>query len=341
MAQAVRPTAATYSRPNDRSPYAENRSAGDDSRLTQSQRIDQRYQNFTYGADQDYAQNRANTFQNAGTDAAGQFRSMGVGATGNADAARDRTAPETQFGAANATLGQGGSLYNRLTAFADAPAGPSAAQAQLQKGSDQAMAANLALAGSGRGMGDSAEAMRRAQFANAGQQATLANDSAILRAQEDQARQQNVLQAYGQGAGLLNQQAQTQAGMAQYLSDQELQNRSLNDQTALSYDQMGLDAYGQGIQGQLAYEQEARANLENELQANMGYEDLTMQGAGIRQQKNLQDDQQDFDRDTQVYGAALGLASSAGGMALTSDERSKKRIRELERLNDEYAALSE
>jgi hypothetical protein len=335
MAQLYRPPVSTAA-PNNTNPYGQYRASADDPRLSNVQRIDQQYQNFTYGADADYAQGRAKTLQDEGQANVGAAGVIQGASQQSADAARQRAAPGALTDARVTGYEQGG-LYNRLLDYANAPAGPSAAQAQLQKASDQAMAANLALAGSGTGMGDSAEAMRRAQFANATQQATAANDSAVLRAQEEQQRQQNILQAYNQGAGVLSDQGQLALGA----SGQELQGRSLNDQTALAYDQMALDAYRTGIDADLAYEQEARANLENELEAGMGFENVKLGSAAQRNSRQLQDDQQAFDRDTQMIGAGLGVVSSLGGAAMMSDQRQKRRIRELETLNDEYAALSE
>lgn len=70
--------------------------------------------------------------------------------------------------------------------------GPSAAQAQLQSGVDQALKAQMAAAGS---RGFSAAAMRGAQMQGAEMQQQAVSQAAILRAQEQQAAQQAFLQA--------------------------------------------------------------------------------------------------------------------------------------------------
>ncbi len=251
----------------------------------------------------------------------------------NATDAQLRQGPQANYGQANADYANQAfsreaqmANTNRLLDFANGPAGPSAAQAQLQMGSDRAMAANLALAGSGTGMGDSAEAMRRAQFQNATQQSETANQAAMLRAQEEEARRQMQLGALGQaqdaygairGADL---GARDQSiGQAQFGVDAELQNRGLNDaltqgmlDASMGYDQMYYDTY------------------QDELAAAGQYEAIR-QGAATANQS----------MDAQRDGQILGTISSLGGMAMMSDQRAKKRITRLDELSDEYAALSD
>jgi len=90
--------------------------------------------------------------------------------------------------------------------------GPSAAQAQLQNGTNQALSSQIALARSGRGFGGNGAAMNQAQGNLAGIQAAGANNAAGLRAQEDAAWRQrqasNMLNANGQ---ILQSQGQNDA----------------------------------------------------------------------------------------------------------------------------------
>lgn len=282
--------------------------------------------------------NRDNFYLGGDPNAAGNLRNQYGGQADiyrrNATDVQNRGAPQANYGQANADYAsQAGAREaqmantNRLLDFANGPAGPSAAQAQLQMGSDRAMAANLALAGSGTGMGDSSEAMRRAQFQNATQQSETANQAAMLRAQEEQARRQMQLGALGQaqdafgnirGADL---GARDQSiGQAQFGVDAELQNRGLNDalrqgmmDASMAYDQMGYQTY------------------QDELGAAQNYENLRQGGAISNQSMDAQRD-----------GQILGTVSSLGGMAaMMSDRRAKKRITRLDELNDEYAALSD
>jgi hypothetical protein len=176
-------------------------------------------------------------------------------------------------------------------------------------------------------MGDSSEAMRRAQFQNATQQSETANQAAMLRAQEEQARRQMQLGALGQaqdafgairGADL---GARDQSiGQAQFGVDAELQNRGLND------------AFTQGmVDASMGYDQMYYQTYEDELAAAQQYEALR-QGAATSNQSS----------DAQRDGQILGTVSSLGGMAaMMSDRRGKKRITRLDELNDEYAALSD
>jgi hypothetical protein len=282
--------------------------------------------------------NRDNFYLGGSKDTGGALRGRYAGQgdvyRGNATAAQQRGAPLANYGQANADYGnQAGSREaqmantNRLLDFANGPAGPSGAQAQLQMGSDKAMAANLALAGSGTGMGDSSEAMRRAQFANATQQSETANQAAMLRAQEEQARREMQLGALGQaqdafgairGADL---GARDQSiGQAQFGVDAELQNRGLND------------AFTQGmVDASMGYDQMYYDTYQDELAAAQQYEAMR-QGAATSNQSS----------DAQRDGQILGTVSSLGGMAaMMSDRRAKKRVARLDELNDEYAALSD
>lgn len=281
--------------------------------------------------------NRDNFYLGGNKDAAqglrDQYSQQGDIYRRNATDVQNRGAPQADYGQANADYAnQAGAREaqmantNRLLDFANGPAGPSAAQAQLQMGSDRAMAQNLALAGSGTGMGDSAEALRRAQFQNATQQSETANQAAILRAQEEEARRQMQLGALGQaqdafgnirGADL---GARDQSiGQGQFAVDAELQNRGLNDalrqgmmDASMAYDQMGYQTY------------------QDELAAAQNYEQLRQGGAISNQSMDAQRD-----------GQLLGTASSLLGAASMSDRRAKKRITRLDELNDEYAALSD
>lgn len=114
--------------------------------------------------------------------------------------------------------------------------GPSVAELQLNQGMDQALAQQMALAASQRGGGNVGLQQRQLaeQQANIGQ--NVAGQAALLRAQEDQANQQLMLQ----GLGL-----QTQAGQAMQGMDQEMINSLLSQQ-------LGRQQLGLGYQQQLA-----------------------------------------------------------------------------------------
>jgi hypothetical protein len=88
-------------------------------------------------------------------------------------------------------------VYGGLLGAARAPEGPSAAEQQLQAGTERALAGQLALAQSGRGAGANAFAQRRAAAQMGALQTRAARDAAQLRAQEQEAFRQRQLQAYG------------------------------------------------------------------------------------------------------------------------------------------------
>lgn len=178
-------------------------------------------------------------------------------------------------------------LANRQIGFADQGPGPSAAQAQLQMGSDRAQLQNLSLARSGRGMGQNAAALRGAVAANSDVQAQTNQQAALLRAQEADAWRGRQLQAYGQaqqglqgitGAtlqsrGMAGQEAQYQA----QLSDAQ---RARNDAAAMGYAQLGLQAQQFGQTNQLGYNQLAAQNLGQGYQYGLGYNQLGQQALG-------------------------------------------------------------
>lgn len=278
--------------------------------------------NFYLGGNKDTANmlrgraiDQGNTYRQNATDAQNRGAPQANYAQAGQDYANQAGAREAQY--ANT---------NRLLDFANQGEGPSAAQAQLQQGSDRAMAANMALASSGTGMGDSSEAMRRAQFQNATQQSDTANNAAMLRAQEEQAWRQQQLGALGtaqdafgamRGADL---SARDQSiGQSQFGVQSELENRGLND------------AFTQGmVDASMGYDQMYYDTFQDELAAAQQYEALR-QGAATANQT------QDQARDAQL----LGTASSMFGAAAMSDVRAKKRITRLDELTDEYAALSD
>jgi hypothetical protein len=245
-------------------------------------------------------------------------------------------------------------VYNSLMAAGQVPEGPSAAQAQLQQGTNQALASQLAIARSGRGAGESASALRGAAWNASDIQQNAGNQAAQLRAQEDQAFRQRQLQAFGAAGGvagqmrgqgieaygaagqLAGQERGQDVGQAEYLTDAELRNRALNDQTALGYQNtaLGYQNAGLGYQqlattatqgaGTMAMSGEEQANQirEAELQGSMGYEtNLTNYAIGNKQPPKE-------GGMTSADWAQLGV-SAAGVAAMASDIRAKQDIQAL------------
>ncbi len=121
--------------------------------------------------------------------------------------------------------------------------GPSAAQAQLQAGTDANISQQMALAASARGV-NSAAAQRNARNQAALIQQRTGQDAAALRAQEMQAAMQLYTGALGdtRGQDLTFSGQQLQASMA---------NQSASLQAALGNQQAGLSANAQNNQYQL------------------------------------------------------------------------------------------
>lgn len=290
---------------------------------------------YMYGRDPSAAQSAVDRAWSTGDSAmasgrAGQQFGLGV-AYGGANLMNQRTADAQAFnqrgvlqgdyGNQNATLGQLMALEQQR--------GPSAAQAQLQSGTNQAMASQLALARSGRGMGGNAAAMGLAQGNMAGIQANQANQAAMLRAQEDAAWRQRQAGNMGTVAGMQGQQSQANLGAA-------LQSRGQNDAMYSDMIGRGQDAYfagaGAGMQGFGMGIQGAQASLAGqgvandirgqELNAGLTLEDNVLRQWAAKNDLNLAQQQ----RQDQQDAAALNAGSTLAAAWMMSDVRAKKGI---------------
>jgi len=295
--------------------------------LTGKERLEQRYGNYTYGSDPQYAQRQAEQLQGQGDTAQRRLGAYGEGAADTAGAIRDRQTPGTDFSAADATMGRQGDLYGSIKAYADQGPGPSGAQALLKQGTNEAMQNQLAMAASGRGMGGSASALRQAQGANAATAMNASNSAAQLAAQESAAHRQQQLAAYGLGGDVLQAQAGQQSQNAQFLTQAELQAAQQRDSASLGYQQLGLEGIQAGYGTQLAYEGEARANLDAEAQANQAYEtNVSNLAIGELDARNSRE-QRAADEEARTTGALIGAGTSLAGAALMfSDEDAKTGI---------------
>lgn len=315
--------------------------SGVDPRMSGEQRLDQRYQNYTYGTDPGYAARQAGSLQERGTGAQGTLGQYGSEAAVRANQAYGRLAPETDYGQANQTLDRQMGVGNRLMTFAAEGPGASRAQADLTANTAAAKRFALSQAGSGRGAGGGASAVRDAMTQNAITQGQANATAATLAAQEQDAFQARKLQAMGMAGDTYSDVAGAQGGQAQFLTQTELQNRGQNDQTALGYNELGLNAMQQGYATDLGYNEAARAEYENEAQANQAYEqNLTNLALGEMDLKNSRE-QRDSDEGARTTGAALGAVTAIGGAAaMFSDERGKTNMRETD-INSRYAALND
>jgi hypothetical protein len=289
------------------------------------------------------AQSRQGATQ-AMPDSIQQVQSGGQGYLQGADAA----ARQQQLQALGGIQQQTGALNQ----FANREQGPSAAQAQLQAGTDMAAKQQYGMARAQPGGGGAA--LRNASFNAAGISGNAANSAAMLRAQEDQSYRNQQLQALGaaqQGAGMsagyagqLRQGdqgfAQAQAGQANY--DANAANQFNQGQQQLQY-QVGSNNLQAGLQTQqqndamtlgtgaqsMGYDALRAGAASAATGQNNAYEAAVAQGAGLGS-ANYNAAQANSTAQTGMYlGAAtgaLGAYAQMQGGGTKSDVRAKKDI---------------
>jgi hypothetical protein len=226
-------------------------------------------------------------------------------------------------------------LVSQLQAAA-AGQGPSVAQGQLKQATDRNMAQALSMAaatnpyGGGSGLRQVA-----AQRAAAGQQA--ASDSSLLRAQEQQAAQNQLGQVLAgargqdiglaseqagllQQAGLANQSAQNQFALQQGTFNQQsnMANQSAQLQQTQMNDALTQFYVSQGMSLDEANRKAAMDMQNMQLQGSLGYEGLDNQSyygaAGNRvNQSQFATNQLKQLLSSAGQGAATGVASGGGG----------------------------
>ncbi len=305
---------------------------------------------------------------------AGGIGAQGTGLMSAGNAAGQRGAPVTSYGSAVRQLqsgsqdagGQQYALANQLQTLASSPQGPSAAQAQLNMGTDQALNSQLAMARSGSGFGESSGAMANAQQNAAGLQSNAANQAAMLRANEDQAFRGRQLQALGMSGEALGQGraadlalGQQQIGQSQFGTQTALSQQQMNDALRQGLIGQGLEAQNMGLSGQLQginAQNQALASQYQGIDAQNQANQLALQAAQAQQQgtMNLENtradvygmDQQAHDRSRELnqqnsnnwIGGITGGIGALGSLASLSDRRSKKNV-EHEELSRVYRAL--
>jgi hypothetical protein len=236
----------------------------------------------------------------------------------NYDAANQQAAQANlNFGEANQALGQSQNYAQQLAGIEN-EAAPSAAQAQLQSGLNQAQQSSLAMARSGRGFGGSAAALNQAAVLNANASQQAVNSSAQLRASEvaaERTRQaQNLTGAAGiqQGAsGQMTQQQQMAASLGMQKSAMLQQQQDAASNVAL-----GLGAqYGQAGQ----FQSQLAANTALGVgQQQLGQQQLS---SGAALQNASQNDTYglglyNLGLNAQESGANLGLEGAVAGAGL-------------------------
>lgn len=276
--------------------------------------------NYMYGRTPGGADAAVSRAQQTGD--AAQGYGMGVSKWGF-DAAQqyaNRGAQQGQWGQQNQALAGAGSYGNQLAGL-EATQGPSAAQAQLQQGTNQAMGSQVALARSGRGFGGGAAATGQAQSNLAGIQANQANQAGALRAQEDAAWR-------ARQAGNLGQAANIQQGIGQQYGQQAqadlgayYQNQGQNDSAAMGFAGLGAQAGQQGYQTNLLGQGLGNDIRGTEQAGNLAQEDNILREMAARQGWTLGQQQRQDQKD-----AATLNAVTTGVATVSSDVRAKKDI---------------
>lgn len=231
-----------------------------------------------------------------------------------------------------------------LNTFANQEQGPSAAQAQLQAGTDMAARQQYGMARSQPGGGGSA--LRGAAFNAAGISGNAANSAATLRATEDaafKARKLQALEAAQAGAGTVagaasqargqdQSLAATQAGQANQDAGARNAFNEGQQQVEFNVGANNLGAAGQArgqndamTLGAIGASQSYDANRDNlagsKTQQGNNLEAAKAQGAGLGTQNyNAQ-----LARDQATTNALIsGASNAAGAYVASSDERVKK-----------------
>lgn len=215
-----------------------------------------------------------------------------TGLTAEQMALQNRGTAGMDFGMQNSMLGraeQGAAALGGL----EATQGPSAAQAQLQSATNQAIAQQTALARSGRGWGGGAQAQSEAMRANAATGQQAANASAMLRAQEDAAWRQRQAANLGASSQLQQGIAGQYGGATTAAMDSYIRQQAQNDARV-----QGL--LGLGQQGFAGYNQAALAN-----QGQNDAYSAQLLGLGLQAQGAQQD--------ARLAAANYGLAGATAG----------------------------
>ncbi len=288
------------------------------------------------------------------------------GMQGEAQQAANRAAPTTDFGQADrwgkraewsgdnarqltnnaGNASQQQAQLQALNNFANGPEGPSAAQAQLQAGSDAAQRSAMSMARSGRGAGDSAAALRDASFSNATTQGTVAGQAADLRARETsdyKQRQLAALNAAMGGSGAIRgadataaqvaqgnrsqdlAQQQQAANQAQFGTQTQLTQQAQNDaarqglyNSSLGFANNALGYSQMGQAGELGYAQLGQNAYNSQADYELAQQQMQLDAAKANQSADLE-------KDSGITGM---ISSGAGAIAsLFSDERLKKDIK--------------
>lgn len=289
-------------------------------------------------------------------DSASMLGGMGGQLYGLGGQAINRAGPQLDFAGQSSALQSSQQNAYQLGGI-EAQQGASGAQAMLQQGRDMAMADQLAMARSGRGMGGGVEAMAQAQRANAATAMNAGNQSAMLAAQEQAAWRQRQAQNLNAAAGIQQGAAQQWGNMQGMVADTHLRQQAANDEMGARLFGMGMEGQSQALQGGLAagqlglgalqqrgslvnqagVQQHAGATLAGQLSQNAGAAQMAGLGFGVnlaqaQAQASMQRENdilkeygiragvavQDSANQQQMVGSGIGAAGAIGGAVIGS-----------------------
>lgn len=257
-------------------------------------RYDEMRENFSYGFDpgasafgdlaREHAQAYAAPIAAAGNAASAAGAGMysagtGYGNVGNnmlgLDSSRNMAA--SAYGAGMAGSDRMFATGDALNAMATGPTPASVAEAQMAAGTAAANRAATSLAGSGRGFGGGAAAMRNAQRVHAGNLGQLNANLGVVRAQEAAADRAFRADALGAAGGMYGAAGNLGLGAGGYYTGARQGAEDTAFGTALGYGNLGLgyqsgavDAYGTAATAHNAAAGVGMGGLNLAHQANMG-----------------------------------------------------------------------
>lgn len=288
--------------------------------LSPNQHYDSRA--FMYGRDPNGADQATQMAlqTGAGAQATGQqleSRNFGIG-----QQLQNRAPLQGNWAQQTSQLNNAASFGNTLAGL-ETTQGPSAAQAQLQAGTNAAMGSQVALARSGRGFGGGAAATGLAQQQLGQLGAANANQSAVLRAQEDAAWRGRQAANLGNAAGIQTAVASQFGQQAGADLSAGVTGRGQNDAAALGWAGQGQDAWKFGVGANLSGQNQATGIRGMEMSGGQALADRQLRAWAAEHGFDLQQQQMDNQQNAAYIGAG---ATTLAALAALSDVRAKTNI---------------
>ena len=219
-----------------------------------------------------------------------------------------------QFGGPTDTTSKQGELIAALQARAEGRGGPSLAELQLKQAQQAALNQQWAMAASATGQNAALAQRQIAQQAAVSGQ-NMARQGALLRAQEQQAAQNQLMQALSGVRGQELQGSQLQAQIAMQNAQQQQAADLANQQAALEAGQFNINKALQAEQANIGIAQSEQQMQEARNQALMD---------ALANQQNLELAKQKAIQDAELRNAALQQEASLKEAELNAQAEAKK-----------------